>query len=118
MIRSYKDLEVWKKGMDIVDAIYGATDKFPQYEIYSLTSQMRRAAVSIPSNIAEGHIPFYTTSFKRYCKTSLGSCAELDTQLIISKKRNYIGEEDFSRISLMLEVEIKMLISLIRKLKD
>jgi four helix bundle protein len=79
---------------------------------------MRRAAVSIPSNIAEGHIPFYTTEFKRYCRTSLGSCAELDTQLIISKRRKYVSEEVFNRISGMIDLEIRMLISLIKKLKD
>jgi four helix bundle protein len=84
MIKSYKDLEVWKNGMEIVDIIYDITGKFPKSELYSLTDQMRRAAVSIPSNIAEGHIPFYTVEFKRYCRTALGSSAELDTQLIIA----------------------------------
>jgi four helix bundle protein len=118
MIKNYKDLEVWKKGMDIVDCIYDATEKFPNNEIYSLTNQMRRAAVSIPSNIAEGHIPFYTNDFKRYCRTALGSSAELDTQLIIAKRRKYISDEVFNKISALVESEIKMLVSLIKKLKD
>lgn len=118
MIKNYKDLEVWKNGMDIVDCIYSITDKFPQHEIYSLTSQMRRAAISIPSNIAEGHIPFYKAGFRHYCRTSLGSSAELDTQLIIAQRRKYLSKEEFDMISDKVDHEIKMLVNLIKKLKD
>jgi four helix bundle protein len=117
MINNYKDLEVWKNGMDIVGCIYNITDKFPKSEQFSLTDQMRRAAISIPSNIAEGHIPYYTAEFKRYCRTSLGSCAELDTQLIIAKRRKYTEDDEFNRISDMIDHEIKMLVNLIKKLK-
>ena len=103
--------------MNIVDCIYEMTGKFPKSELFSLTEQMRRTAISIPSNIAEGHIPFYTTEFKRYCRTSLGSSAELDTQLIIAKRRKYVTDEEYDKISDMIDHEIKMLVSLIKKLK-
>ena len=89
-VKDYKELKVWQKGIEIVDKIYSITDKFPKEELYGIVSQMRRAAISIPSNIAEGFVRHHTNEYKQFLYISLGSCAELDTQLIISNRRNYV----------------------------
>jgi four helix bundle protein len=80
-IKDYKDLKVWQLGIEIVDKIYLVTESFPKDEQYGLISQMRRAAVSIPSNIAEGFVRNYTKEYKQFLYVSLGSCAELETHL-------------------------------------
>jgi four helix bundle protein len=90
---SYKDLIAWKKGMQLVGAIYDATDSFPQHEISGLTSQLRRAAVSIPSNIAEGQAHYTNREFIRFLRHARGSLAEIETQVLISKDRGYLREE-------------------------
>jgi len=92
--RSFRDLEVWKISIDLVREIYLATEKFPATEIYSLTDQIRRAAVSIPSNIAEGQGRNSSKEFKQFLAISLGSVAELETQLVIANQIGYLtGEE-------------------------
>ncbi|MBM3149956.1 MAG: four helix bundle protein, partial [Chloroflexi bacterium] len=73
-MQDYKDLKVWQMGIEIVDKIYSITDNFPKAELYALTSQMRRAAVSIPSNIAEGFARRHTKEYKQFLSISLGSC--------------------------------------------
>lgn len=83
-VRSYKELKVWQKGIEVVKLIYAITDKFPKSETYGLASQMQRAAVSVPSNIAEGQARQHTKEFRQFLHTSLGSVAELDTQLIVA----------------------------------
>ncbi|MFM9890484.1 MAG: four helix bundle protein [Rickettsiales bacterium] len=83
-ITSYRDLEVWKKSVALVTTIYQVTAKFPKEEIYGLTSQIRRSAVSIPSNIAEGRGKRSTRDFIRYLNISYGSVCELETQLVIA----------------------------------
>ena len=99
---SYRDLVAWKKGMELVKAIYDATDSFPQHELYGLVSQLRRAAVSIPSNIAEGQAHYTNPEFVRFLRHARGSLAEIETQLLIALDRNYLSrersEEIFSRI--------------------
>jgi len=90
---SYKDLIAWKKGMQLVEAIYDTTDSFPQHEIYGLTSQLRRAAVSIPSNIAEGQAHYSNREFIRFLRHSRGSLAEIETQLLIAQNRGYVPKE-------------------------
>jgi four helix bundle protein len=87
---SYRDLIAWKKGMQLVGAIYDATDSFPQHEIYGLTSQLRRAAVSIPSNIAEGQAHYTNPEFIRFLRHARGSLAEIETQLLIAQDRGYV----------------------------
>lgn len=79
MINSYKDLIVWQKSFDLVRQIYQLTDNFPKMEIYGLTSQMRRAAISIPSNIAEGFVRKHTKEFSQFVSIAFGSGAELET---------------------------------------
>ena len=115
-VKDYKELLVWQKGIDIVDKIYLATDSFPHDEQYGLSNQMRRAAVSVPSNIAEGFVRQYTKEYVQFLHVPLGSCAELDTQLIISQRRKIIPEEKIQELSEELNHEMRMLVSLIRKL--
>lgn len=86
---NYKDLEAWKKSVNLVVKIYDLTKTFPKVEVYGLTSQMCRAAISIPSNIAEGCSRFSDKDTLRFLDISLGSVAELETQLIISEKLGY-----------------------------
>jgi four helix bundle protein len=90
MAQHYKDLIAWQKAMELVSAIYDATDAFPQREIYSLTNQMRRAAVSIPSNIAEGQAHYSNREFVHFLRHSRGSLAELETQVRIANQRAYL----------------------------
>lgn len=87
---SYRDLIAWQKGMELVKAIYDATDGFPQHELYGLVSQLRRAAVSIPSNIAEGQAHYTNREFVRFLRHARGSLAEIETQLLIARDRGYI----------------------------
>lgn len=93
MAQHYKDLIVWQKAMDLVNAIYDATDAFPKRETYSLTDQIRRAAVSIPSNIAEGQAHYSSREFLHFLRHSRGSLAELETQVIIAQRRSYLSED-------------------------
>ena len=89
-MQGHKDLEVWQKSMDLVVAIYKLTSSFPKTEIYGLASQMRRAAVSIPSNIAEGHGLKQTQAFLRHPAIANGSLTELETQLEIANRLGYL----------------------------
>ena len=89
----HKDIEVWKKSMDLVELIYDFTRSFPQDEIYGLTSQMKRAVVSIPSNIAEGSSRDSQKDFARFLQISLGSAFELESQLIIAAEIELIDSE-------------------------
>ncbi|MBP6855455.1 MAG: four helix bundle protein [Candidatus Pacebacteria bacterium] len=92
-MRTFKDLTVWQKSIELVLYIYSVTDKFPSTEVYGLTSQMRRAAVSIASNIAEGYSRNSTKEFIQFLAVALGSCSEIETQVEISKKLAYLDEE-------------------------
>lgn len=94
MARHYKDLVAWQRAMDLVTAVYGPTDAFPMRELYSLTDQIRRAAVSIPNNIAEGQAHFNRGEFLHYLRHSRGSLAELETQLLIARRLQYLPETE------------------------
>lgn len=85
----YKDLKVWQLGMEVSVAVYRITDGFPQKEIYSLTNQIRRAAVSVPANIAEGHERDTTKDYLRFVSIARGSLAELETELQIASRLGY-----------------------------
>lgn len=115
-VKDYKELKVWQKGIDLADKVYSVTDRFPRDEIYGLTSQMRRAAVSIPSNIAEGFVRRSTAEYRQHLYVSLGSCAELDTQLIIAGRRKYVPGARLKELAEELNHETRMLVSLINKL--
>ncbi len=92
--RSFRDLDAWKLSIEFVKSIYQLTNRFPTSETYGLTSQLRRSAISIPSNIAEGQGRNSSKEFKQFFAFALGSPAELESQLIISKKINCLAEED------------------------
>ena len=93
MIRTFRDLDVWRKGMDLTVRVYKSTDRFPKSEIFGLTSQLRRAAVSIPSNIAEGKA-VGGKGYRRHLKIAMGSEAELQTQVELAERLNFLNREE------------------------
>jgi len=93
MVESYKDLQVWQKSMELVKRIYRLTQHFPKEELYGLTSQLRRSAVSIPSNLAEGSSKRSTKEFMRFINISYGSLCELETQILIACDLEYIESQ-------------------------
>ena len=113
-MKTHKDLIVWNKSMDLVVATYRLSSQFPDEEKFGLTSQMRRAAVSVPSNIAEGAARNSTKEYIRFLYIALGSLSELETQLLISKRLEYLS--DFLEDAI-IEIR-KMLLSLIKSLKQ
>jgi four helix bundle protein len=114
-MKTHKDLNVWQKSIDFVTEIYKITKDFPKEEAFGLQGQMRRAAVSIPSNISEGASRNSKKEFIQFLFIALGSASEMETQIIIANKIGYISEVD----SLLKEVELikKMLNGLISFLK-
>ena len=97
-VRSYKDLVAWQKSMDLVTAVYRANHGFPKEEIFGLVSQIRRAAVSVPSNIAEGHARTSKKEFQYFLSNARGSLAELETQLTIAHQLAYIDETGINQL--------------------
>jgi four helix bundle protein len=93
--RDYKTLDVWKKSKELANLVYNVTRQFPKEEVFGLVSQMRRSAVSVPSNIAEGVGRGYTKETLQFLSIAKGSLFELETQLYISKDQNFINEKDF-----------------------
>ena len=91
---NHKDLDVWKRSMDLVEEIYKITSKFPSSEIYGLTSQLRRAAVSVPSNIAEGASRKGDKELLYFVNVAIGSIAEIETQMLIAVRLKYIRNEE------------------------
>lgn len=117
MIQTYKDLIVWQKAVELTECIYEYTRNFPDKEMYSLTSQMRRAAISIPSNIAEGRGRGTRKDFKHFLDQAYGSACELETQIIISKRLSYGLEKKRLRVEGLVTEVLKMLNSMIKKLE-
>lgn len=117
-IRSYKDLKVWEISVELSVEIYKKTKCFPNDEIYGITSQIRRSAVSIPSNIAEGYSRYRRLEFKKFLQIAFASGAELETQLLISKKIGYLNGSDYEYLIVKLTSIMKMLNSLICKIKS
>lgn len=115
-IKSFKELTVWQRAMELVDAIYEICKQLPAKEQYALSSQMIRAAISIPSNIAEGWGRNHKVEFIRYLSISYASSCELETQLIISKKQ--YSKINYSRADKLLDEVQKMLTVLMKKLKN
>jgi four helix bundle protein len=97
-ISSFRDLRVWQAGMELVEQVYLLTQSFPKQEVYGLTSQIQRAAVSIPSNIAEGHTREHSKEFLHHLSIAQASLAELETQLEIATRLKYILPEQFEQI--------------------
>ena len=117
-IKSYKELDIWKKGLNIVDKVYLLTQKFPSEERYGLISQLQRSAVSIPSNIAEGFARHYSKEYEQFLYVALGSCAELETELIISERRRYITRKELEELQEDIDHESRMLMNLIKSLSQ
>jgi len=115
-VKSYKELNVRRKGIEIVEQVYAITENFPQKELYGLISQMQRSAISIPSNIAEGFARGHTAEYRQFLRIALGSCAELDTQLIITHRRNYASQAEVLNIQEELGHESRMIMNLIKSL--
>jgi len=111
-MKTHHDLDVWKKSILLVTVIYKITESFPKSELYGLSNQIRRCAVSIPSNIAEGAARTSTKKISRFLAISLGSIAELETQLIISKNLTYLSEIEFDKLISELIIIRKMTIGL------
>lgn len=114
-MKTHKDLDVYKNAIDFVSEVYKLTSHFPKDEIYGLTSQMRRAAVSIPSNIAEGSARNHSKEFKQFLYISLGSASELDTLLFIALNLGLINKETQNDLLNKLTIS-KMLQGLIKSL--
>lgn len=106
---SHKDLIVWQKSYKLSLLIYSITRKFPKEEVFGLTSQMRRAAVSIPSNVAEGNTRFSRKDNAQFMRIAYGSACELDTQLSISKDLKYCSEKEYTEATSLLIEVMKML---------
>lgn len=115
---SYKDLIAWKKGMELVAAIYDATDGFPSHEQFGLVSQLRRAAVSVPSNIAEGKAHYSNRDFVRFLRHSRGSLAEIETQILIAQQRKYLPDGAAAKLTQQLDELGRILSGLITSLKQ
>ena len=116
-LKSYENLIVWQKSMDLVIMIYEITNKFPDCEKYGLTTQMRRAAISIPSNIAEGSKRSTRKDFRDFINTAYGSGAELETQIEIAKRISKTSNISYTTIEALLTEVMKMLNALISKLE-
>ena len=115
-IKNFQDLRIWQKGIEVVKDIYILTKKFPKEELYGLTSQMRRSAVSVPSNIAEGFRRYHNKEYKQFLYITMGSCAELETQIVISYELNYLNDTDKIEIIEKLKYICRMINQLIKKL--
>ena len=116
-IKSYQDLQVWQKAMDITEVCYRLTSSFPKSEMYGMTSQIRRAAASIPANIAEGHGRELTGSFIQFLRISQGSLKERETHLLLAKRVALINEENTAPVMKQCDELGRMLRSLIRTLE-
>ena len=114
-VSNYQKLVVWQKAMELTVGIFKLTEKLPQKEIYALSNQMRRAAVSIPSNIAEGHGRHYPREFVRFLSIARGSRAELETQLQICVRVGYLTNEDIIEMTNLINEIGKMLSALIKR---
>ena len=117
-IKSYNDLDIWKRSIKLVEDIYRLTKSFPKEELYGLTSQMRRAAVSIPSNIAEGFTRFHNKEYKQFLYIALGSCSELSTQIIIASRLKYFGNNKIEQLLNEIDEICRMTMSLIKKINS
>ena len=117
-VHSYRDLVVWQKAMDLVIAVYRLTEIFPVNEQYGLTAQIKRAAISIPSNIAEGRRRGTRKDYRQFLIIAYGSGAELETQSEIAKRLRFINDDDYNRISALASEVMKMLNTMIARLSE
>lgn len=109
MLDTYKDLIVWQRAMELVVAVYALTENYPKSELYGLTAQIRRSAVSIPSNIAEGRRRGSKKEYRQFLLIAYGSGAELETQIEIGKRLSFGKHLDFSKVDSLLNEIMRML---------
>jgi four helix bundle protein len=114
--KNYRELIVWQEGIKLAKAVYKLTEKFPRQETYALADQIRRAVVSVPSNIAEGQERKAPGDFRRFLHISLGSLAEVDTQLILAQEFGYVSKEDIESLDEQIQGLRKKLYALINSL--
>jgi len=116
-VSNYRDLKVWQLGMQLAKEVYLLTREFPKHELYGLTSQMRRAAVSVPANIAEGHARDSTKDFMRFVSIARGSVAEVETHLLLAESLGYCTRDHVGVLLSKCEEESKMLSGLKNSLR-
>ncbi|MEK7554408.1 MAG: four helix bundle protein [Patescibacteria group bacterium] len=116
MLNTYKELVVWQKGVELVVEIYNLTKLYPKEELYGITSQTRRAAVSIPANIAEGFTRKHRQEYVQFIRIAFASGAELETHLVIAKKLGFAPLKDFESLERLLDEIMRMLNAFINKL--
>jgi len=117
MVRGHRDLLVWQRAVDLAISVYDATTTFPQRELYGLVAQMRRGAVSVPSNIAEGHGRDHLGDYLHHLSIANGSLMELDTQFVIASRRGYLTENSARKLFDGSAEVARMLAGLTRSLK-
>jgi len=117
MSKPHKKLVAWRKSMDLVEKIYALSKRFPRDEVYGLTSQLRRAAVSVPSNIAEGAAGRSSVQFRNYLSVAIGSLNEIDTQLEIAQRIGYVDAATLSETEALVDECLAVTYGLPRSLK-
>ncbi len=116
-ITDFRDLDVWKEGMQLATAIYDRTSDFPREELYGLTSQLRRASVSVPANISEGYGRNSSGNYIHFLKISLGSAREIETLVELSRRLGFLKADDATALAAQSQRISKMLRSLIRAIE-
>lgn len=117
-MHNFKELKIWQKAIELTEDVYKLLVKYPDYEKYGLTSQIRRSVVSVPSNIAESSGRASNRDFRRFLAISLSSAFELETQLILSNKFEFISEKEFKNISAKLQELQKMIFGFRKSLSN
>lgn len=115
-IKNFKDLKIWQEAVELVEEIYKITKEFPKREFFGIVNQVRRSAISVPSNIAEGFMRYHNKEFKQFLFIALASSAEVETQLIISGKLNYIKEPKLNKLLEKIDKLNRMVMTLIKRL--
>ena len=115
-VRHFTDLIVWQRAMNLVEEVYRITDSFPKREVFGLTNQVRRSAVSIPSNIAEGQGRSTTADFLRYLYIARGSLQEMETQIMLAQRLKYLCESDYLPLMTQASELARILNGLIKSL--
>jgi len=115
-IKNFRDLDIWKLGVEIVENIYKVSKDFPKDELYGLTSQMRRSAVSISLNVAEGFARKHNREYKQFLYVALGSCAELETQIEIAFRLKYLDKAELEALLEKINHVTRMIMNLVKLL--
>jgi four helix bundle protein len=117
-IRSFKDLKIWQRSMNLAEVLYKLTRQFPREELYGIVTQVRRAAVLVPSNIAEGFGRYHNREYKQFLHIALGSCAEMTTQIILAMRLEFVPRSTAEKILQEIDEISRMLMALIVKVRS